>query len=169
MVALASGHNACPMRPETEAALSALEVALRLVRSRAGAEVVRTKGAARDVVTDTDGRVEDAVRTVLLERLPGAPVVGEERGGEAAGEGPYWLVDPICGTGNYAAGLPLYAINIALVEGGQVTVGVVTDVPGHLWHPGSTSVLAAATPELHRELVGLVRHAEAAPDRPPPH
>jgi myo-inositol-1(or 4)-monophosphatase len=55
-------------------------------------------------------------------------VVGEERGGEAPADGSaYWLVDPICGTRNFASGIPLYCVNLALVEGGQVTVAVVGD------------------------------------------
>jgi myo-inositol-1(or 4)-monophosphatase len=52
-------------------------------------------------------------------------VSGEERGGEAGVSSSYWLVDPICGTRNYASGLPLYCVNVAFVERGVVTIGVV--------------------------------------------
>lgn len=37
----------------------------------------------------------------------------------------HWLVDPICGTRNFASGIPLCCVNLALVEGGQVSVAVV--------------------------------------------
>jgi myo-inositol-1(or 4)-monophosphatase len=58
----------------------------------------------------------------------GHGVVGEERGGDAdGGELPYWLVDPICGTRNFASGIPLYCTNLALVEDSVVTVAVVGD------------------------------------------
>src|SRR6266478_6017325 len=71
--------------------------------------------------------VEDAVRTMVGGAV-GSLVVGEERGGEPPADGaPYWLVDPICGTRNFASGVPLYSINLALVEGGQVTAAVVGD------------------------------------------
>jgi myo-inositol-1(or 4)-monophosphatase len=40
---------------------------------------------------------------------------------------PYWLVDPICGTRNFASGIPLFAVNAALVEDGRVTASVVGD------------------------------------------
>jgi myo-inositol-1(or 4)-monophosphatase len=57
--------------------------------------------------------------------------VGEERGGKAPADGsPYWLLDPICGTRNYASGLPLYSTNLALVENGRVTVAAVGDALG---------------------------------------
>jgi len=67
------------------------------------------------------------VRGILTEAIR-LPVVGEERGGEApAGGSPYWLVDPICGTRNFASGIPLYCVNLALVEGHEVTIAVVGD------------------------------------------
>jgi myo-inositol-1(or 4)-monophosphatase len=36
-------------------------------------------------------------------------------------------VDPICGTRNFASGIPLYCVNVALVEDGAVTAAVVGD------------------------------------------
>ena len=37
------------------------------------------------------------------------------------------LLDPICGTRSFAPGIPLYCVNLALVEGDEVTVAVVGD------------------------------------------
>ena len=75
----------------------------------------------------TDVAVEDAVRTMVGGAV-GSRVVGEERGGEPPADGaPYWLVDPICGTRSFASSVPRYSINLALVEGGQVTAAVVGD------------------------------------------
>lgn len=112
-------------RPETRAAVSAVEAGLRLALSRAGAADIRSKGG-RDLVTATDIAVEDTVRDVLG-RAFGFPVVGEERGGQPAPGTPYWLVDPICGTRNFASAIPLFAVNVALVEEGLVTLGAVAD------------------------------------------
>lgn len=115
------------MRPETEAALEAVGVALALIRARVGAEEITSKGG-RDLATATDVASEDAIRRELLGRYPTYPVVGEERGGEPEPSGgPYWLVDPICGTRNFASDLPLYSVNVALVEDGRVTVAAVGD------------------------------------------
>ena len=113
-------------RRETLVAMGAVERALDLARRRVGADDITSKGA-RDVVTATDVAVEDAVRGIMSDAL-GFPVVGEERGGEAPADGSaYWLVDPICGTRNFASGIPLYCVNLALVEGGQITLAVVGD------------------------------------------
>src|SRR5437762_489107 len=115
------------MRSETAAALTAAERALELIRSRVGAAEITSKGG-NDLVTATDVASEDTVRATLLERYPDWPVIGEERGGEVPPDGrPYWLVDPICGTRNFASDVPLYCVNIALVEGGRVTASVVGD------------------------------------------
>jgi len=120
------GGDTYGYRPETVGAIDAvtrgLEVALRGV----GADEITSKGP-RDLVTATDVAVEDEVRRLLSESSA-VPVVGEERGGAAPADGsPYWLLDPICGTRNFASGLPLYSVNLALVESGRVTVGVVGD------------------------------------------
>lgn len=115
------------MRAETEAALEAARTALDMMARRVGADHITSKGG-RDLVTDTDVSVEDAVRAALLDRFPAWAVVGEERGGEdQIGDRPYWLVDPICGTRNFASNVPLYAVNVALVEGGVVTLAAVGD------------------------------------------
>lgn len=113
-------------RPETAAAIAAVEAALAIVHAREGADLVRAKGH-RDIVTAADLAAEDAIRAVLGARTPAIPVVGEERGGELSAGSASWLVDPICGTQNFAADLPLYTVNVALVEHGRVTAAVVGD------------------------------------------
>ncbi len=113
-------------RAETRVAIDAVGRALELAKRRVGATDVTSKGG-RDLVTATDVAVEDAVRAIVS-RAVGASVLGEERGGDAPADGSsYWLVDPICGTRNFASGVPLYSVNLALVEGGQVTVAAVGD------------------------------------------
>lgn len=118
------------MQDETRAALAAVDAALTLMRRRTGADRITSKGG-RDLVTATDVAVEDAVRASLLAVYPDWPVVGEERGGEDLIRDrpfrPYWLVDPICGTRNFASNLPLFCVNIALVVDGEVVVAAVGD------------------------------------------
>lgn len=115
------------LRPEAEAALAAIDVGLSLSRRRIGADEIQSKGG-RDLVTATDLAVEDAIRAAMLAWRPEWTVVGEERGGEdLVGDRPYWLLDPICGTRNFACNLPLYSINLALVEDGRPTLGIVAD------------------------------------------
>lgn len=79
----------------------------------------------RSPVTDADTAVEDAMRAVLAEERPGDEIVGEERGG-SLGSGRTWVVDPIDGTKNFLRGGPGWATLIALVDGGEPVVGVVS-------------------------------------------
>jgi myo-inositol-1(or 4)-monophosphatase len=118
--------TAVRFRPETRAAIEAVRLGLLMAGEQSGRAAVTPK-AGRDIVTSADIAVEDAIRELIAGRT-GLPVVGEEHGGEIPPDGSAcWLVDPICGTRNYASGTPLYAINVALAEGGQVTAGVVGD------------------------------------------
>src|SRR5262249_38295062 len=110
---------------ETALAIDAVESGLEIGRGRVGAADITSKGG-RDLVTATDVAVEDAIRERLAD--VGHPVVGEERGGEPPTDGsPYWLIDPICGTRNFASGIPLWCVNLALVEDHHVTMAVVGD------------------------------------------
>lgn len=97
--------------------------------ARAGALVVRTlygrrldrigKGAG-DFATAADVEAEQAILGVLRAARPGDAVLGEEGGQQGAGPAEavrQWLVDPLCGTFNYAAGNLLVAVNVALRDG----------------------------------------------------
>lgn len=115
------------MRPEAEAILAAMGLAQGLLAADSGADLVTSKGG-RDLVTSADFAVEDAMRAELLRRYPEYPAVGEERGGERAANGrPYWLLDPICGTRAFASGIPLFSVNLALVEADQVVLGAIAE------------------------------------------
>ncbi|MCE9577790.1 MAG: inositol monophosphatase [Deltaproteobacteria bacterium] len=84
---------------------------------------IRHKGNPRDLVTEWDLRSEALIRERLLSGAPDIAIVGEEGGG--AGGHVRWLVDPIDGTVNFAHGLPLWAVSIALVVDQDPVVGVV--------------------------------------------
>jgi myo-inositol-1(or 4)-monophosphatase len=107
-----------------DAARAAARAASELLRDVRPAEV-RRKGSPHDLVTEWDLRSEDVIRRVLAERTPGVPVLGEEAGqGDGAGDR-RWLVDPIDGTVNFAHGLPIWSVSIALEDAGGLAVGVV--------------------------------------------
>ena len=84
------------------------------------------------VVTATDTAIQERVGTLLAERWPQYGFLGEEMEAEAqwqaltAAEG-LWCLDPLDGTSNYAAGVPYYAVSLALLVGGKAELGVVYD------------------------------------------
>ena len=113
-------------RPETLAAFAAVRAGLAVAQRRTGADQVTAKDGI-DIVTGADVAAEQAIRQVLAEHFPQLPIVGEEGGEPQPQSGAYWLVDPICGTRNYASRLALYCTNIALIEDGVATVAAIGD------------------------------------------
>lgn len=88
---------------------------------------VRGKGDASPV-TEADERAEAVILSALAEIAADIPVVAEEA--VAAGQAPqvgerFWLVDPLDGTKEFISRNGEFTVNIALVEGGVPTVGVV--------------------------------------------
>jgi myo-inositol-1(or 4)-monophosphatase len=112
--------------PELAAAIAAVTAGLAVARAHFASSLRVTTKDGVDGVTEADVAAEDAIRALLVERCPGLAIVGEERGGDAGG-GPHWLIDPICGTRNYASQLPLYSTNLALVVDGRVRIAAVGD------------------------------------------
>ncbi len=107
-----------------EIALSAAEVAAGVVREGYARSHVQTVKEGIDFATDTDTRAEEAILTVLRQHCPDHGVLAEE-GGWTGDRGARftWLVDPLCGTMNFTAGVPLFCVNIALLEDGELVLG----------------------------------------------
>ncbi|MEU5010961.1 inositol monophosphatase family protein [Streptomyces sp. NPDC021749] len=95
--------------------------------ARAGADVVRSMYGRRltridkgggDFATAADVEAETAILGVLRAARPDDAVLGEEGGQQGAAKAArQWLVDPLCGTLNYAVGTMLVAVNVALRDG----------------------------------------------------
>lgn len=77
-------------------------------------------------VSDADRAVEEAIRGNLSRARPRDTVIGEEFGRTTGYGTRSWIIDPIDGTKNYVRGVPVWATLIALVENGEVVVGVVS-------------------------------------------
>ncbi|HVU91516.1 MAG TPA: histidinol-phosphatase [Jatrophihabitans sp.] len=76
-------------------------------------------------VSDADRAVEQAIRARLAAIRPGDAISGEEFG--AGGTGPRrWVIDPIDGTKNFVRSVPVWATLIALLDGDEPVVGVVS-------------------------------------------
>ncbi|MFN2389327.1 MAG: inositol monophosphatase [Actinomycetota bacterium] len=81
-------------------------------------------------VSEADWAVEAQIRLRIARAFPHHNVLGEEEGLTAAGGGapdpaaPTWIVDPIDGTNNYLAGIPIWATLVALEVDGRSVLGV---------------------------------------------
>ena len=86
---------------------------------------VQFKGEGiNNLVTEMDTAAERMIRQILGER-PEITFLGEETGGDEELSDFTWVVDPIDGTVNYAHGLPIWCVSIALVRKNEPLVGVI--------------------------------------------
>ena len=88
--------------------------------------------AADDFVTVADREAEAMLEEGLGKIIPGLAVVGEEAAFADTAvlerlSGDCWIIDPIDGTRNFAAGRPPFAIMLAMASGGEAHTGWIYD------------------------------------------
>jgi histidinol-phosphatase len=104
--------------------LADLADGLAMASFRAVDLVVETKPDLSPV-SEADRAVERAIREQLAARRPADAVLGEEYGEQGTARR-RWVIDPIDGTKNYVRGVPVWATLIALLDGDDIVVGVVS-------------------------------------------
>jgi 3'(2'), 5'-bisphosphate nucleotidase len=118
--------------------LAAVEI---LAVQRAGFAVDAKADASPVTLADT--RAEKVIVDGLRAAVPDIPVIAEEEvaAGRVTEPGrTFWLVDPLDGTREFAAGRPEFAVNIGLVRDGRVVLG---------------AVASPATDEVYAGIVGV--------------
>jgi fructose-1,6-bisphosphatase/inositol monophosphatase family enzyme len=111
---------------------------------RLGAGDIRQKTSAADLVTEADVNAERLITARLRERYQSAMIVGEE----ACSDNPALLqglgdadlafvIDPVDGTFNFASGMPLFGVMLAVVVKGETVAGIIHDPVGKDWLVGA--------------------------------
>ncbi len=90
----------------------------------ASKNVVVERKADGTPVTEADRRVDLLIRERLSVAFPGDELLSEEAGTSYKGGRRVWVIDPLDGTANFAAGVPLWGVTMALVSDGRPVVGV---------------------------------------------
>lgn len=98
---------------------------------------VRQKSGPLDLVTDADEAAEAMIAAGLARLYPGSLVVGEEATARdrslldtMADAELAFVLDPIDGTSNYVAGLPLFGTMLAALVRGEVVAALIHDPVG---------------------------------------
>ncbi len=84
-----------------------------------------TKLNDSDVVTIADKESEAAIIEYIHENFPEHGIISEESGRENDEKEWRWVIDPLDGTTNYAMGLPVFSVSIALERAEESVLGVV--------------------------------------------
>lgn len=104
-----------------EAAAILDEASVPFIEGHRADSAVQKKG--NDFATEVDLAIERQVVEALKSKT-GIDVHGEEFGGADVDSPLVWVLDPIDGTFNYAAGSPMAAILLALVRDGEPVAGL---------------------------------------------
>ena len=92
----------------------------------AGMGLATWEKAPGDLVTEADLASDASIRAALSGRDTPGDIHSEEGFVDRGGGDRFWLVDPLCGTRLYAAGLGLFGVSIALIgPGGAAELGVI--------------------------------------------
>ena len=107
---------------------------------RLGDGTVKEKTSDQDLVTVADTAAEAAIRAGIEAAFPQATVVGEESVSEdgslldlIAGAEMSVIIDPIDGTWNYAKGIGVFGVIIAVAHKGETVYGLLYDPLGDDW------------------------------------
>ncbi|WP_292050711.1 MULTISPECIES: 3'(2'),5'-bisphosphate nucleotidase CysQ [unclassified Brevundimonas] len=117
------------------------EEAAEVIRGFWHAGVVAEQKADASPVTEADRAAERLILSRLEAEWPGVQTIAEEqacaKGLPQAGEGWFWLIDPLDGTRGFVAGREAFTVNIALVRDRLVVAGaVVAPATGISWRSG---------------------------------
>ncbi|MEU5545651.1 inositol monophosphatase family protein [Streptomyces sioyaensis] len=103
---------------DAEVAIAGARAGADVVRNMYGQRLMRIDKSAGDFATAADVEAEKTILGVIRAARPDDAVLGEEGGQQGAADAVrQWLVDPLCGTLNYAVGNMLVAVNVALRDG----------------------------------------------------
>jgi myo-inositol-1(or 4)-monophosphatase len=86
------------------------------------------------IVTEADHAMQDRMQKELASHWPEYDFLGEEMPRQekhdalavSKGNG-LWILDPLDGTSNFAAGVPFFTVSLALLVGGRPEIGLVYD------------------------------------------
>ncbi len=84
------------------------------------------------IVTEADLAMQQTLTAKLAARFPAVQMLGEEVAAEAQqqvidGGADYWCLDPVDGTTNFHATMPLFSVSLALVSGGEIVLALIYD------------------------------------------
>ena len=86
---------------------------------------VHNKEGVNNLVTEADHAAEKAILAVIGADYPDHQILAEESGKHERSSSYKWIIDPIDGTVNFAQGIPLNCVSIAVEHEGTIVMGAV--------------------------------------------
>ncbi|MFT9220724.1 inositol monophosphatase family protein [Gluconobacter oxydans] len=117
-----------------EAATACADIARRTVLPHFRTSLRADAKSDDSPVTIADRQAEQAMRSILEERLPEHAILGEENGMSGTSSDWLWVLDPIDGTRAFLTGRPTFGTLIALFHKGRPVLGLIDQpITGERW------------------------------------
>jgi myo-inositol-1(or 4)-monophosphatase len=129
-----------------DVAIAVADAGAAVVRRYFGTTLQRLEKGAGDFATNADIEAEHAMLAVLHRERPEDAILGEESGRSGTSSSlRTWLIDPLCGTLNYAVRMRVVAVNVALMMGRRFIAAAVADPFNDeiFWTDGTSAFLRA--------------------------
>jgi myo-inositol-1(or 4)-monophosphatase len=97
---------------------AALEAGKLLMKKFGNIKEMRYK-AERSLVTEADLQAEELIISLIKEKYPDHRILDAKSDFT-------WVIDPLDGTANFAYGIPLFGVSIALLRGKETVLGVIS-------------------------------------------
>ena len=99
--------------------------AAEILRFFQGSFEVSNKEGVNNLVTEADHASEKAILSVIKKAFPDHQILAEESGALEQSSDYKWIIDPIDGTVNFAHGVPLCCISIAVKKDAAIVLGAI--------------------------------------------
>jgi myo-inositol-1(or 4)-monophosphatase len=86
---------------------------------------ISNKEGVNNLVTEADHASEKAILSVIRRHFPHHYILSEETGEIIQDSNYKWIIDPIDGTVNFAHGIPLNCVSIAIEDNGEIIMAAV--------------------------------------------
>lgn len=88
-----------------------------------------------DLITEADSAAETEIISIIKEQFPDDEILAEESASETRlTDRRTWIIDPIDGTTNFAHGVPIYCVSIAMWEHKQPQTALILEVNRNEWY-----------------------------------
>ncbi len=100
--------------------------------------LIREKSSYRDLVTEADKKIEQFLKSKILERFPEHEVLGEESFDQTKDYASknLWIVDPIDGTTNFVKQSKDFCTILSYFENGKAKLSYVYDIENDILYTG---------------------------------
>ncbi|MSQ31729.1 MAG: inositol monophosphatase [Dehalococcoidia bacterium] len=155
-----SRMNKTAMEVATTAALKAGQV---LTEKFSIVKTFQSKGRG-NVVSEADFAADKVLKQLFIDQYPDFGILSEESEAVKGTTEYQWIIDPLDGSRNYVSGVPHFAVNIALVRGKEILLGltydpsrkeIFTSVKGNGTYLNGKQVWVGKAASLRDSVVGL--------------